>query len=227
MSLDWIYHAISWILLRWHALFEAVGVRDARFLETNWTWVLAIVFLAITVRVLLLPVRRSDQRERANPLPTLVQILVFLGLFHALRRLTPDNPETSLYGWTAGQFQDATHASLVTAPLPARFASTAAELSTLDANGAAVRVIAGILVLAMVATAYLISRRMILRTGWAETPQQKLVQRLMLYGIPLSLLISGALLPIGVIVYWVTNNLCTLGRQQWRRRKIPPPATGD
>ena len=28
MSLDWIYIAISWILLRWHDLWDAIGVSD-------------------------------------------------------------------------------------------------------------------------------------------------------------------------------------------------------
>ena len=64
---------------------------------------------------------------------------------------------------------------------------------------------------------------MILKTGWAEDPQQRMIQRLMLYGIPLSLLISGSIFPIGVIIYWVTNNLFTLGQQQWVLRKFPPP----
>jgi YidC/Oxa1 family membrane protein insertase len=50
-----------------------------------------------------------------------------------------------------------------------------------------------------------------------------MIQRLMLYGIPLSLLVSGALFPIGVVIYWVTNNLFTLGQQQWVLRKFPPP----
>jgi YidC/Oxa1 family membrane protein insertase len=45
----------------------------------------------------------------------------------------------------------------------------------------------------------------------------------MLYGIPLSLLVSGSLFPIGVIIYWVTNNLFTLAQQQWVLRKFPPP----
>ena len=52
-----------------------------------------------------------------------------------------------------------------------------------------------------------------------------MIQRLMLYGIPLSLLVSGSIFPIGVIIYWVTNNLFTLGQQQWVLRKFPPPVT--
>lgn len=263
MSLDWIYYAISWILLRWHDLWNAIGVPDGRFLGTNWTWVLAIVFLVVTVRVILFPIfvkqiksqramqalqpkikelqekhkgdRETLQKEmmelyraeKANPLmgclPMVLQIPVFLGLFHTLRRLSPTNPHPTLYGWTAGEFHDATTSALFTAPLPAKFGSTAAELSALQANGTTVKIIAGILVLIMMATTYATSRQMILKTGWAEDPQQKMIQRLMLYGIPLSLLVSGSLFPIGVVIYWVTNNLFSLGQQQWVLRKFPPP----
>ena len=47
MSLDFLYVAVSWVLLRWHDLFHAVGV------GTNWSWALSIVFLVITARLLL------------------------------------------------------------------------------------------------------------------------------------------------------------------------------
>src|SRR4051794_38928358 len=263
MSLDWIYFAISWILLRWHALWDFIGIPDGRFLGTNWSWVLAIVFLVVTVRVILFPVfvkqiksqramqalqpkvkalqekhkgdRETLQKEmmelykteKANPLmgclPMFLQIPVFLGLFHTLRRLNPDNQLTTLYGWTAEQFRDATHASLFTAPLASKFGSPASDLTAMGANGTTVKIIAGILVLIMMGTTYATSRQMILKTGWAEDPQQKMIQRLMLYGIPLSLLVSGSLFPIGVIIYWVTNNLFTLAQQQWVLRKFPPP----
>jgi len=152
-----------------------------------------------------------------------LQIPVFLGLFHTLRRLNPGNSQKTLYGWTADQFDKATHASLFTVPLPSKFGSSSAELVELGANGTTVKILAGILVLIMMLTTYATSRQMILKTGWAEDPQQKMIQRLMLYGIPLSLLVSGSLFPIGVIIYWVTNNLFTLSQQQWVLRKFPPP----
>jgi len=264
LSLDWIYYAISWILLRWHALWDAIGIPDDKFIGTNWSWVLAIVFLVVTVRVILFPVfvkqiksqramqalqpkvkalqekhkgdRETLQKEmmelykteKANPLmgclPMFLQIPVFLGLFHTLRRLNPSNTLTTLYGWTDEQFKSATSASLFHAPLASKFGSTPADLVALGANGTTVKVVAGILVLIMMGTTYATSRQMILKTGWAEDPQQKMIQRLMLYGIPLSLLVSGSLFPIGVIIYWVTNNLFTLAQQQWVLRKFPPPA---
>ncbi len=262
MSLDWIYFAISWILLRWHALWDAIGVPE--FLGTDWAWILAIVFLVVTVRVVLFPVfvkqiksqramqalqpkvkqlqekhgkdRESLQKEmmelyrteKANPLmgclPMFLQIPVFLGLFHVLRRLDPNKTNKDIYGWTAEQFDSASVARLFTAPIAAKFGSSEAELAALQvSNGTMVKVIAAVLVLIMMATTYLTSRQMILKTGWAEDPQQKMIQRLMLYGIPLSLLVSGALFPIGVVIYWVTNNLFTLAQQQWVLRKFPPP----
>jgi YidC/Oxa1 family membrane protein insertase len=263
LSLDWIYFAISWILLRWHALWDFIGIPDGHVLGTNWSWVLAIVFLVVTVRVILFPVfvkqiksqramqalqpkvkalqekhkgdRETLQKEmmelykteKANPLmgclPMFLQIPVFLGLFHVLRRLHPDNQLTTLYGWTDAQFQAATGADLFTAPLASKFGSSAEDLAALSANGVTVKIIGGVLVLIMMMTTYATSRQMILKTGWAEDPQQKMIQRLMLYGIPLSLLVSGALFPIGVIIYWVTNNLFTLAQQQWVLRKFPPP----
>jgi YidC/Oxa1 family membrane protein insertase len=263
LSLDWIYYAISWILLRWQGLWDAIGVPDGRFLGTNWSWILAIIFLVVTVRVVLFPVfvkqiksqramqalqpkvkelqekHKGDKetlqkemmelyrKEKANPLmgclPMFLQVPVFLGLFHVLRRLSPDNQGKTLYGWTVEQFDQATHASLFTVPLPAKFGSSPAELAALEANGTTVKIIAAVLVLIMMGTTYLTSRQMILKTGWAEDPQQKMIQRLMLYGIPLSLLVSGSLFPIGVVIYWVTNNLFTLAQQQWVLRKFPPP----
>jgi len=263
LSLDWIYYAISWILLRWHGLWEAVGIPEAPVLGTNWAWILAIIFLVVTLRIILFPVfvkqiksqramqalqpkvkllqekhkgdRETLQKEmmelykveKANPLmgclPMFLQIPVFLGLFHVLRRLSPTNTQKTLYGWTVEQFDSATHASLFTAPLPSKFGSSPAELAQLGANGVTVKIVAGVLVLIMMATTYLTSRQMILKTGWAEDPQQKMIQRLMLYGIPLSLLVSGALFPIGVVIYWVTNNMFSLAQQQWVLRKFPPP----
>ena len=69
------------------------------------------------------------------------------------------------------------------------------------------------------------SRQMILKTGWSQDPQQRMIQKLMLYGIPFSLLLSGWYFPIGVVIYWVTQNLvlarpAVLGAAQ-------VPAAGD
>ena len=262
--LEPLYWGISWILLQWHALWN-FAFQGGQFLVTNWDWVLAIVFLVLTIRTALFPVfvkqiksqramqalapqikslqekHKGDRetlqkemmelyrREKANPLmgclPMLVQIPVMFSLYHVLRHLNPERHDATkrLYGWTVGLFDSASHAKLFGAPIAASFKSSAHDLASMHANGGTVKVVAGILVAIMIATTYLTSRQMILKTGWAEDPQQKMMQRLMLYGIPVSLLVSGTVFPIGVVIYWTTTNLFSLGQQAWVLRKYPPP----
>lgn len=262
--LDPLYRAISWILLEWHALWN-LAFHGSSFLRTNWEWVLAIVFLVLSIRAILFPVfvkqiksqramqalapqikelqakhkgdRETLQREmmelyrkeKANPLmgclPMVVQIPVFISLFHVLRHLKPTMPARlqTLYGWTTEQFESASHAKLFGAPIAASFRSSSTDLAHLHADGTTVKLVAGVLIATMIVTTFMTSRQMILKTGWSEDPQQKMIQRLMLFGIPVSLLISGGLFPIGVVIYWTTTNLFSLGQQFWVLRKYPPP----
>jgi YidC/Oxa1 family membrane protein insertase len=266
VSLDWIYWAISWILLFWHSVWDSV-VPTGTVLGTNWAWILAIIFVVLTVRAILFPVfvkqiksqralqtlqpkikelqekHKGDREtfqmelmklykeEKANPLmgclPMFLQIPVFLGLFWVLRRIDPwQTINTTLYGWSQEEWDSAAAAKLFGAPIAATFNTPASDLtSAWDASGITVKLVAGILVLAMMTTTYLTTRQMILKTGWSTDPQQRAVQKMMLYGIPLSLLISGVIFPIGVVIYWVVNNLVSLAQQQWVLRKFPPPAT--
>jgi len=53
--LEPLYWGISWILLQWHALWN-FAFQGGQFLVTNWDWVLAIVFLVLTIRTALFPV---------------------------------------------------------------------------------------------------------------------------------------------------------------------------
>jgi YidC/Oxa1 family membrane protein insertase len=265
LSLDPIYYAISWILLRWHSLWDAIGIPDGRVIGTNWAWILSIFFLVVTLRIILFPVfvkqiksqramqalqpkvkalqekhkgdRETLQKEmmelyrveKANPLmgclPMFLQIPVFFGLFHVLQHLKPGLSDESkqLYGWPLEQFNSAFQAHLFNVPISAKFGSSSEQLAAIGADGTTVKILAAVLVLLMMATTFLTQRQMILKTGWAEDPQQLMIQRLMLYGIPFTLLFSGALFPIGVVIYWVTNNLFTLAQQQWVLRKFPPP----
>lgn len=264
--MGFIYSGISWILLTWHTAWNWI-LPDGKFLGTNWEWILAVIFLVLTVRGVLFPVfvkqiksqramqaiqpqikalqekHKGDRaglqaaqmelmrKENANPLmgclPMVVQIPVFIGLFHVLRHLKPTMPvaKQSLYGWSVHQFQSASDARLFGAPIAASMRSSAADLASMNASALNVRLVAGLLIAIMIVTTYLTSRQMILKTGWATDPTQLMVQRLMMYGVPVSLLVSGTLFPIGVVIYWVTTNLFSLGQQFYVLRKFPPPPT--
>jgi YidC/Oxa1 family membrane protein insertase len=170
------------------------------------------------------------QTEKVNPLmgclPMFVQVPVFLGLFHVLKHLNPlHNGGKTLYGWSAAQFDSASNAKLFGAPISMAFRSSGVDVAAVGGGATTVKIVAAILVVLMMFTTFMTSRQMILKTGWSEDPQQKMIQRLMLYGIPVSLLLSGWAFPIGVIIYWVTTNIFSFGQQYWVLHKYPPPVT--
>ena len=169
----------------------------------------------------LVALHRAEKVPLAGLLPLLIQAPVFLGLLHVLRHLRPsitDEAAKTLYGWTVAQFDSAANAQLFGAPIAATLTHH------LGAPGLTVTVVAVALIMVSAATTYLTARQSILRTGWAEDSVTRTVQRLMVYGLPLSLLASGAIFPIGVLLSWVTQNLFVLGQQAWLLRRYPPPA---
>ncbi|MDI1464145.1 membrane protein insertase YidC [Catellatospora sp. KI3] len=249
-----IYSVISWLLLAWHSVWDKV-LPGVDFLKTNWDWILAIIFLVLTVRAVLFPLfvkqirsqramqalqpqlkalqekHKGDKetlqremmelyrREKANPLmgclPLLLQMPVFIGVFHILKRLGTGTSDKTLYGWTVAQFDSGAAAKLFGVSIGATFR-----------DGGSAAVLCGILGIVMIATTYMTSRQMILKTGWSEDPTQKTMQKLMLYGIPATLIISAVAFPLGLIIYWTTTNLFSLGQQMWVLKKYPPPKMG-
>ena len=259
-NLNWVYTAISWVMLEWHALFSTFLPSDAGI-----TWALSIIFLVVTIRILLfrLFIRQvksqramqeiqpeiqklrqqygSDrqgfsqavmalQKERGvNPLagclPIVPQIPIFIGLLHVLRWLTPGvKPE---YGWTTGLIDSASKAKIFgVAPISASFNMTDPKKSLiLGIDGVSytgIRIVCFILIIIMCVTTYTTQRQIQRRAGAVEG-QAAMVQKLMLYGVPASLFVSGFFFPIGVLIYWMTNNLWTLGQQFYILKKMPMP----
>jgi YidC/Oxa1 family membrane protein insertase len=263
--LDWLYTAISWVMARWHTLWDFVfGDPPPESGLAGLAWALSIVFLVVTIRLLLFPLfvkqiksqramqelqpemaklRKqygSDrqglsqammalQKERGvNPLagclPVLPQIPVFLALFHVLRRLAPG--AEGLYGWADELTDEAARAKLFGAPISASFNMTGAkEAAILEiADYTTIRVVAFVLIVIMCCTTFFTQKQIMARSGPVEG-QAATVQKLLLYGMPMSLFVSGFFFPIGVLLYWFTNNLWTLGQQFFILRKMPPPGS--
>ena len=171
------------------------------------------------------------QKERGvNPLagclPILPQIPVFLALFHVLRRLAPGKP--GLYSWDEELTQQASVAELFGAPISASFdMSGAKERAILALPGVSytdIRLVAFALIVIMCATTFFTQKQIMRRSGPVEG-QAAMVQKMLLYVMPLSLFVSGFFFPIGVLLYWFTNNLWTLGQQFFVLRKMPPPGS--
>jgi YidC/Oxa1 family membrane protein insertase len=263
--LDWLYTGISWVMARWHSLWNWIfGDPPVDSGLSGLAWVLAIVCLVVTIRLILFPLfvkqiksqramqelqpemaklRKqygSDrqglsqammalQKERGvNPLagclPILPQIPVFLSLFHVLRRLAPGAP--GLYGWSDELTDEAARAKLFGAPISASFNMTGAkEAAILEiADYTTIRIVAFVLIVIMCFTTFYTQKQIMRRSGPVEG-QAAAVQKILLYVMPAGLFVSGFLFPIGVLLYWFTNNLWTLGQQFFILRKMPPPGS--
>jgi YidC/Oxa1 family membrane protein insertase len=170
------------------------------------------------------------QKERGvNPLagclPLLPQIPVFISLFHVLRRLTPDS--VGMYSWSTELTQQAATAKLFGAPISSSFTMREPKLSSIlgiPASLTDIRIVCVVLIVVMCCTTFFTQKQIQKRSGPVEG-QAAMVQKLMLYGMPLSLLVSGFFFPVGVLVYWLVNNLWTLGQQFYILRKMPPPGS--
>lgn len=263
MSLDFLYYPIAWVMKMWHSLFSQM--MDP---ASGAAWVLSILFLVVTVRIILFPLfvkmiksqramqelqpeiaklkkeYGSDrqgmseammklQRERGvNPLagcmPLLLQMPVFIALLHVLRRLAPG--KEGLYSWSDELTNQAAVAQVFGAPISSNFLMKGDPLTRLiDATGTTstqIKVVTGILIVVMCVTQFITTKQIMKRSATTQpidNPQMQMVQKLMLYGAPLGLFVTGGFFPLGVLLYWFFNNLWTIGQQFWVLKKMPPP----
>jgi YidC/Oxa1 family membrane protein insertase len=170
-------------------------------------------------------------------LPLLLQIPIFIALFHTLREIKPVNATCNTHlvscfpskiaGFPQQDIFSAAHAKLFgIAPLPASFKTSHAVLTALGGHQGSTRALCLILVLIMVATTFLTQRQLLARNGPVD-PSQAQVQKLMLYVFPFSFLIYGFFFPVGVLLYWLTTNVWSLGQQYLviHRMELAGPAT--
>ncbi|HST64134.1 MAG TPA: membrane protein insertase YidC [Mycobacteriales bacterium] len=260
--LNFLYIAVSWVLLRWHEAFTWLGMDPA----SGLTWALSIVFLVITIRLLLFrffikqvhsqrkmqevqpkiaalrekykndrqtlsqEMMKLQKEEGFNPiggcLPILMQAPVFISLFHVLRLIGTDKAValSGEYHWSTDQATLAGKATVFGAPIASAFSDPRNLVSTISgANATSTHVVAAVLVVLMVAATYITQRQVMLRSTATLDAQQAMIQKLMLYGIPASLLVSGFFFPIGVLFYWFTNNLWSMGQQFYILKRMPHP----
>jgi YidC/Oxa1 family membrane protein insertase len=174
---------------------------------------------------------KLQREEGFNPLggclPILLQAPVFFALFHVLRLVGGPNADalTDEYGWSAEQTASAGRAKLFGAPIAAAFRDSADRISELGGTVTATRIVTFVLIVLMSSATYITQRQIMARSGTVLDGQQAMIQKLLLYGIPISLFFSGFFFPLGVLLYWFTNNLFTMGQQFYILKRMPHPST--
>jgi YidC/Oxa1 family membrane protein insertase len=157
-------------------------------------------------------------------LPVVLQLPVFFALFSVLRAIAGWKPgHQPQYGLTLQMVQSAQHAKILGATIADKFLFT----GTLHVPVTA-KVVIFVAVMISMATTFLTVRQSMKRGMMpAATPDNPMgqSQKYMMYIMPVFAL-SGLYWQFGLVLYWVTTNLWTLGQQWVLFRRYPQPAAG-
>ena len=90
-----------------------------------------------------------------------------------------------------------------------------------------VQIVAAILVVAMTATTFTTQRQLMSKNMPADALSGPYAQqqKMLLYVLPVVFAVGGIAFPIGVLFYWTTSNLWTMGQQFYVIRNNPAPGT--
>lgn len=171
------------------------------------------------------------KEHNANPiagcLPLLLQLPIFFALFHVLNRIKPgaDGSYEAVFRLSTGQVDAAAHATIFGAPIAAAFSSSSDLISTLGGSQSATKVLAVVMIVLMGLSTFITQKQMMARATTTD-PQQQRIQRFMLYVLPFSFAIFGFNFPLGVLLYWLTTNLWSMGQQYVVLRRMPMSPAG-
>jgi YidC/Oxa1 family membrane protein insertase len=248
-----LYYAISGVMLGWHAVWGVVLDPDGGVSWALSIVGLTLVIRAALIPLFVKQIKSSrnmqliqpkvkelqkkygHDRERlaqetmklykdsgTNPfascLPILMQMPIFFALFRLIDHAAKNHQGNGfLSDKVATNFAD----SLIfgSLPLKASFTSPDGKVS--------VQIVAAILVLAMTATTFTTQRQLMAKNmpKDALTGPYAQQQKMLLYVLPVVFAVGGIAFPIGVLLYWTTSNLWTMGQQFYVIRNNPAPGT--
>lgn len=177
--------------------------------------------------------QKLQSEHGVNPLggclPVLVQIPVFIGLFHVLRSFNrpflsdEQNRLIGNYVFSAVDVRSFLDARVFGVPLsafitePANLLSRYGDISRWQIAAVAIplTIVAGVLT-------HLTAKHSVERQNAAQAanPQAAIMNKLMVYLFPVGVVAGGPFFPLAILLYWLSNNLWTLAQQRLVYQRI-------
>lgn len=173
--------------------------------------------------------RESGTNPLSSCLPIILQAPIFFALFSVLQAIAmyaPGDPEHGPPpGFTEEAAASAHSASIFGAPLYGYLMGAINEPARLVGFSVASTIVLSIvLIIAMTATSFMTQRQMIMKNSAPGNPMVR-QQKILMYVFPIIFAVGGINFPIGVLIYWFTTNLWTMGQQFYVIRNNPQPGT--
>jgi YidC/Oxa1 family membrane protein insertase len=161
--------------------------------------------------------RETKTNPFSSCLPLIVQMPIFIALFRLLDQAAKKDEGHGLL--TPALAKNFGHAPLFGGQISSSFVH--------DDGSLTIKFVAAFLVLAMTATTFLTQRQLMSKNMPADALSGPYAQqqKLLLYVLPVVFAVGGIAFPIGVLLYWTTSNLWTMGQQFYVIRNNPAPNT--
>ncbi|MFD7642873.1 membrane protein insertase YidC [Kitasatospora sp. NPDC059795] len=244
-----LYYAVSWIIVQFHSLFSHVFDPDG-----GWAWGLSIVMMVVVIRICLIPLfvkqikatramqaiqpkmkaiqerykndkqRQSEEMMKlykdagTNPfsscLPIIVQAPFFTALYGVLASVANDKPIGVI---DQSLLESAKQAHILGAPLSAKF---------VGADSLQVQIVVAVMIVLMSLSQFITQRQLMTKNVdlTVKTPFMQ-QQKMMMYVFPIIFAGMGINFPVGVLVYWLTTNVWSMGQQLIVIRNNPTPGS--
>ncbi|MDQ1696483.1 MAG: YidC/Oxa1 family rane protein insertase [Frankiaceae bacterium] len=182
----------------------------------------------------------------ANPfagcLPLILQIPVFFALFRVLNSIKPKSGLSGIdctapanlqacfdghYTISPHLVQSAASSKIFGVPISAAFDSSKQALQLVGGNPTSTKVLTVILIVLMGASTFFTQRQLMARNSASgASSQMAQQQKILLYVLPLTFAIFGYRFPMGVLLYWLTTNLWSMGQQAIVIRRMDAATAG-
>ncbi|MFD6414905.1 membrane protein insertase YidC [Streptomyces sp. NPDC060194] len=167
--------------------------------------------------------KETGTNPLASCLPILLQSPFFFALYHVLDSIAKNKTIGSI---NQDLLDSASQAHIFGAPLAAKFTDSASEVAAMDASITSVHIVTALMIVLMSASQFYTQRQLMTKNMdlTVKTPFMQ-QQKMMMYIFPVIFMVMGINFPVGVLVYWLTTNVWTMGQQMYVINRNPTPGS--
>jgi YidC/Oxa1 family membrane protein insertase len=176
--------------------------------------------------------KRTGTNPFSSCLPILLQSPIFFALFRVLNSLAGIAAGTKppIGPLTPAVAAQANASTIFGAPLSATFQHTLSVVNNVTVtipSTVNTKMVCVVMIILMSASQFTSMRQLMMKNMPASALDNPFAkqQKLMIYLMPLMFVFSGVTFAIGVLLYWLTTNLWSMGQQFYTIRRMPAPGS--
>ncbi|MGW5696637.1 membrane protein insertase YidC [Streptomyces asiaticus] len=167
--------------------------------------------------------KETGTNPLSSCLPILAQSPFFISLYQVLNHIA-NNRTVGVIDQSL--LDSARNAHIFGAPLSVKFMDSASKVESLGASLTDVRIVTITMIVLMSASQFFTQRQLMTKNVdlTVKTPFMQ-QQKMLMYVFPIMFAVFGINFPVGVLVYWLTTNVWTMGQQMFVIRRNPTPGS--